>query len=535
MFPLLNDRKAGGGGTTINITGGTLYDTVAAVEAATIGGSVGSIQTAGYYAAGDGGGAIYKRVGSEPSHALKIQSADGAWWEIGEAEVNVLQAGATADGVANDLPAFVAIRDRASSGEAVHIRVPHIPGRSYVLSTAFTDNGRYVTVEKDAGAVITGTVFVTRYIDRLVPRTNEIVRGTPSGGYQTLGHVWDITNTSTTVGYGLRVNYTNTALPTTGFDLAAGFICNWKGNLTGNMQGQVIWQIYATPNNNTWTGGFVAQELNPVNRGPDMGWVHKPGAHVRWHGGIRFVPESQDPTGDGGTGRHVTFAYTLAFSGSNNADGVRTRTYTGYMVEPDAIAPGGMAAYFNGSTSGTTSEHAVAMLSGQDAFKYGVKLNNITFSTSNFAILIGNSHKIGWADSSNVVRLTIETGTATPEAAITANPGSIYVRTNGSVYKKASGTGNTGWVELLGSTFLTNSIPDAGLPAVRGRRGDCRRCRARQAGARHGQHAALVEHAVRDLRPCERDVVAGRGRGPEEGPVEAERRVAQRNEPGAKV
>jgi len=39
------------------------------------------LRTAGYYAPGDGGGALYKRALTEPTHAGKIQSADGAWWE----------------------------------------------------------------------------------------------------------------------------------------------------------------------------------------------------------------------------------------------------------------------------------------------------------------------------------------------------------------------------------------------------------------------------------------------------------------------
>ncbi|MFB6419899.1 hypothetical protein [Bradyrhizobium tunisiense] len=40
------------------------------------------LRTAGLTAAGDGGGALYKKVVSEPSHNGKFQSADGAWWEI---------------------------------------------------------------------------------------------------------------------------------------------------------------------------------------------------------------------------------------------------------------------------------------------------------------------------------------------------------------------------------------------------------------------------------------------------------------------
>lgn len=39
------------------------------------------IRTTGYYEAGDGGGAAYRRVESEPSHIFKAQSGDDAWWE----------------------------------------------------------------------------------------------------------------------------------------------------------------------------------------------------------------------------------------------------------------------------------------------------------------------------------------------------------------------------------------------------------------------------------------------------------------------
>lgn len=43
---------------------------------------VNAVHVLGYAASGDGGDAIYKRVGSEPTHAGKFQSLDGAWWEV---------------------------------------------------------------------------------------------------------------------------------------------------------------------------------------------------------------------------------------------------------------------------------------------------------------------------------------------------------------------------------------------------------------------------------------------------------------------
>ena len=52
------------------------------VAASTIGAGITHLRTAGHSAAGDGGGALYRRVAAEPAHALKVRSADGAWWEI---------------------------------------------------------------------------------------------------------------------------------------------------------------------------------------------------------------------------------------------------------------------------------------------------------------------------------------------------------------------------------------------------------------------------------------------------------------------
>lgn len=63
------------------------FDTKADVEAATIEATTDSIEIAGYSTIGDGGGARYKRSASEPTHAGKIESADGAWWELTEKEV----------------------------------------------------------------------------------------------------------------------------------------------------------------------------------------------------------------------------------------------------------------------------------------------------------------------------------------------------------------------------------------------------------------------------------------------------------------
>jgi hypothetical protein len=55
---------------------------------------------------------------------------------------------------------------------------------------------------------------------------------------------------------------------------------------------------------------------------------------------------------------------------------------------------------------------------------------------------------------------TLNSGSGTPEAAVTATPGSLFLRTdNGTLYAKGSGTGNTGWLLLIVGGGTTNALP----------------------------------------------------------------------------
>ncbi len=120
------------------------YDTRADVNADEVPANVNHITTAGYTTTGDGGGALYKRVGSEPSHNLKV-SSNGAtiWWELvpEHGVINVRQAGAKGNGTTNDGQAFLDCLSFASLNnngveEATYeVRVPASDGAYYCGTT----------------------------------------------------------------------------------------------------------------------------------------------------------------------------------------------------------------------------------------------------------------------------------------------------------------------------------------------------------------------------------------------------------------
>lgn len=121
------------------------HDSKPALEAVNVPPGIDHLFLRGYAAAGDGGAAHYRRVASEPSHPGKIQSNDGAWWEIDEARLNVKMFG-------TGTAAFQAAIDTLPANGG-RITVP--PGDySLITPSSLTTASKVVAWEADRGVTL---------------------------------------------------------------------------------------------------------------------------------------------------------------------------------------------------------------------------------------------------------------------------------------------------------------------------------------------------------------------------------------------
>jgi hypothetical protein len=100
------------GNVTVSAEEKRLQDTRTTAIAESFANNVQFVETAGYSSVGDGGGALYKRVTTEPPHAGKFQSADGAWWEL-MPPFNICQFGAVPDNTTDSTSAIQKCLDAA--------------------------------------------------------------------------------------------------------------------------------------------------------------------------------------------------------------------------------------------------------------------------------------------------------------------------------------------------------------------------------------------------------------------------------------
>lgn len=88
--------------TSIITSTASMLATAADATVISIPPAVQSLVVQGNASAGDPGRALYKRSPTAPVHAGKLQSADGAWWELSEAVLTPEMFGAKGDGVTSD-------------------------------------------------------------------------------------------------------------------------------------------------------------------------------------------------------------------------------------------------------------------------------------------------------------------------------------------------------------------------------------------------------------------------------------------------
>ncbi|KIZ47400.1 MULTISPECIES: right-handed parallel beta-helix repeat-containing protein [Rhodopseudomonas] len=133
------------------------FPNTARVTAAFIAENATYLRTAGYATPGDWGGALYKKVASEPTTLDKVQSADGAWWQIAEPVLDPRMFGAVGNGIYPDMAALNAWY-AALRSDGPDLRVGRLsPGRytfSAPLVWAGKDNIQIVGAGRGASVLV---------------------------------------------------------------------------------------------------------------------------------------------------------------------------------------------------------------------------------------------------------------------------------------------------------------------------------------------------------------------------------------------
>lgn len=131
-----------------------IYASTEGVEGLEIPEGLSAIRTNGYADPGDGGGALFVRVGAEPGHAGKVQSDDGAWWEIAEPVVTPRMIGwSTGDGWAT-MRALMGIGRDVAVREAMTATA--VDGETLALCAGATHDLRGLTIHMPAAYAATG-------------------------------------------------------------------------------------------------------------------------------------------------------------------------------------------------------------------------------------------------------------------------------------------------------------------------------------------------------------------------------------------
>lgn len=155
-----------------NVSAGT-FQNVAAVLAGFIPTNLqpGGLNVLGYFTPGDLGQAFYTYSTVQSAGAGRIQSADGAWWEVQVAEPSPFHFGAKGDGSISDVPAWDACQAyaRAKSRASVYLAGKWLYGTdTFYLQPGVrlvSGGGGFRAIAPFSGAAVFATPNATLYIN----------------------------------------------------------------------------------------------------------------------------------------------------------------------------------------------------------------------------------------------------------------------------------------------------------------------------------------------------------------------------------
>jgi hypothetical protein len=252
------------------------------------------------------------------------------------------------------------------------------------------------------------------------------VSGVPvQNGYDTYGALENFTNLGPKDGYGRRTDcFSHAASP--GFDICSGVIhvVRTAQASGGATQYLASWEVELSPDDSSTQWGSFISEINPVNRGDDLGWGAMRGQFARWTGGIQHVPESQT-FGEPGTGHNVLFGFLTAHSGSRNTLGEYVKTYNAFIAEQDSIAPDGRAFFAGGATSHVVADEPYGPFEARDRWRHGIDLTGAIFDDG-MALRMAPGQVAGYESGSSIAGLG-STGNGASLAPALVAGGSVQV------------------------------------------------------------------------------------------------------------
>ncbi len=451
----------GPAGSGTSVTNAPITSSVAATDLVGVSqaGKDHAISVANFFAAAD-----VSKTTVVPSSATAITTiADYA-----ARTVDPKDFGAKGDGTTDDYPAFTAA---IASAKAAPVRL-HVtrPSVSYSLSQVVV--GLNASVQIDDGVKFTGVSGASPFnVGRTEQRNSGVLKTVAQGSQSgtAVGHETDVTNNGPHAAYGNIHTYQASLSATDAgmSDVAKGEFAHWHNatgpGLIGHRYVACTPDLTEAPNA---TYGMTAAEVNVVYGGPPTGWKPSSAGLAQWTAGFNFVPDAgYEYFGNGG---HVLYGWGVNQNSNPNKAGIVPKTYNGFLVGSDAIAPGGRAVYLSGDTTNLPANFPHAALEvGTGNWATGIRTDSATI-ISGYAVQIAANQALAWMSAAETIVAGIFSGTGAPTVAAPA--GSLYARRDGgsgaTLYVKETGTGQPGWTPY-GAPGLASPATTTTLGAVK--------------------------------------------------------------------